>query len=81
MTSANQEKIFSKEWFYAYTLLIVGSFLYAVGDVMFVNPYLLAPGGSYVVYPISLGGAWMQHFVQEHFQYGMPFYAAQENHS
>ena len=41
---------------------------------------LLAPGGSYVVYPISLGGAWMQHFVQEHFEYGMPFYAAHANH-
>ena len=28
-------------------MLIVGSFLFAVGDVMFVNPYLLAPGGTY----------------------------------
>lgn len=28
-------------------LLIVGSLLFAVGDVMFVNPYLLAPGGTY----------------------------------
>ena len=47
MASSNQEKIFSKEWFYAYALIIFGSFLYAVGDVMFVNPYLLAPGGTY----------------------------------
>lgn len=31
----------------AYCLLILGSFLFAVGDVMFVNPYLLAPGGTY----------------------------------
>ncbi|MBR5931331.1 MAG: hypothetical protein IKZ95_04820 [Lachnospiraceae bacterium] len=36
---------------------------------------LLAPGGSYVVFPISLGGAWMMHFAQEHFQYGMSYYA------
>lgn len=32
---------------YAYFLLIVGSFLFAAGDVMFVNPYHLAPGGTY----------------------------------
>ncbi len=31
----------------AYILLIVGSALFAVGDVMFVNPYLMAPGGTY----------------------------------
>lgn len=42
-----KEKFLSKEWCTAYTYLIVGSFLFAVGDVMFVNPYLLAPGGTY----------------------------------
>jgi uncharacterized membrane-anchored protein YitT (DUF2179 family) len=31
----------------AYVLLTVGSLLFAVGDVMFVNPYLMAPGGTY----------------------------------
>ena len=31
----------------AYALLIVGSLLFAIGDVMFVNPYLMAPGGTY----------------------------------
>ena len=31
----------------AYFLLTVGSLLFAVGDVMFVNPYLMAPGGTY----------------------------------
>lgn len=31
----------------AYILLIIGSALFAVGDVMFVNPYLMAPGGTY----------------------------------
>ena len=31
----------------AYIMLIVGSALFAVGDVMFVNPYLMAPGGTY----------------------------------
>lgn len=36
-----------KQEFYAYMLLILGSALFAVGDVMFVNPYLMAPGGTY----------------------------------
>lgn len=36
-----------KEEIFAYFLLILGSLLFAVGDVMFVNPYLLAPGGTY----------------------------------
>lgn len=36
-----------KEEIFAYVLLILGSLLFAVGDVMFVNPYLLAPGGTY----------------------------------
>lgn len=31
----------------AYALLILGSALFAIGDVMFVNPYRLAPGGTY----------------------------------
>ena len=31
----------------AYALLTVGSLLFAIGDVMFVNPYLMAPGGTY----------------------------------
>lgn len=36
-----------KEIFFSYLLLVVGSLLFAIGDVMFVNPYLLAPGGTY----------------------------------
>lgn len=36
-----------KQEIWAYILLIVGSFLFAAGDVMFVNPYHLAPGGTY----------------------------------
>ena len=31
----------------SYLLLVLGSALFAVGDVMFVNPYHLAPGGVY----------------------------------
>ena len=36
---------------------------------------LLAPGGSYVVYPITIGFDFMGPFMEEHFSYGMPFYA------
>ena len=42
-----QKKNKIKNELVAYLLLIVGSLLFAVGDVMFVNPYLLAPGGTY----------------------------------
>ena len=41
------EKKNFKQQVFAYILLIVGSALFAVGDVMFVNPYLMAPGGTY----------------------------------
>ena len=32
----------------AYALLVIGSLLFAIGDVMFVNPYLMAPGGTLI---------------------------------
>ncbi|MBR1792964.1 MAG: YitT family protein [Bacteroidales bacterium] len=41
----NSEKL--KKEFIAYLMLILGSALFAAGDVMFVNPYHLAPGGVY----------------------------------
>ena len=41
------EKKEFKQQFVAYLLLILGSALFAVGDVMFVHPYLMAPGGTY----------------------------------
>ncbi|MCQ2271334.1 MAG: YitT family protein [Bacteroidales bacterium] len=36
-----------KDQIRSYILIVIGSLLFAVGDVMFVNPYLLAPGGTY----------------------------------
>ncbi len=36
-----------KDEIVSYLMIIVGSALFAIGDVMFVNPYLLAPGGTY----------------------------------
>lgn len=41
------KKFNAKEEIVAYSLVILGSALFAVGDVMFVNPYRLAPGGVY----------------------------------
>ncbi len=46
MTSLTEKKDLKKE-IGSYLLLILGSALFAVGDVMFVNPYHLAPGGVY----------------------------------
>lgn len=46
MTAQIKKKDAKKEIF-AYVLLIVGSALFAVGDVMFANPYRLAPGGTW----------------------------------
>jgi len=47
MSFVTKEKLFSKEWFLAYSYLLAGSFVLAVGIVLFVNPYKLAPGGTY----------------------------------
>jgi uncharacterized membrane-anchored protein YitT (DUF2179 family) len=41
------QKFGSREFFIAYGMLLLGSFLFAVGDVLFVNPYKMAPGGVY----------------------------------
>ena len=41
------KKVNIKDEVIAYLLVALGSLLFAVGDVMFVNPYHLAPGGVY----------------------------------
>ena len=46
MFTLDQKKKIKRE-IIAYILLILGSALFAIGDVMFVNPYLMAPGGTY----------------------------------
>lgn len=47
MTKFISEKRFSRKWFIAYTQIIAGSFIMAVGFVLFISPYKLAPGGVY----------------------------------
>lgn len=38
----------------------------------------LAPGGSYVAFPITIGFDFVRPFLEKHFQYGMGFYANQQ---
>ena len=41
------EKLFSRKWFFSYSLIILGSFILAAGFVFFINPYHIVPGGVY----------------------------------
>jgi uncharacterized membrane-anchored protein YitT (DUF2179 family) len=40
-------KLFSKQWFYDYTLILLGSFILAVGFVFFITPHKIVPGGVF----------------------------------
>ncbi len=42
-----REKLFSKKWFLAYSLIVVGSLILASGFVFFITPYKIVPGGVY----------------------------------
>ena len=42
-----KEKLFSGSWFKAYSFIILGAFIMAVGYVLFISPYRFAPGGVY----------------------------------
>jgi Uncharacterized conserved protein len=47
MPFVTKEKFLSKDFFITYSLLIGGCFVFALGAVMFVEPYGFAPGGTY----------------------------------
>ncbi|MCD4833693.1 MAG: YitT family protein [Bacteroidales bacterium] len=47
MTLVTKEKFLSKEWFYSYTLIAIGSFILAAGFVYFIDPHKIVPGGVY----------------------------------
>jgi uncharacterized membrane-anchored protein YitT (DUF2179 family) len=47
MSFVTHEKLFSKKWFIAYTLIVLGAFIMASGFVMFITPYKIVPGGVY----------------------------------
>lgn len=59
MQIITKEKIFSKEWFVAYSLILVGAFIMAAGFVLFISPYKFAPGGVYgisiVIHHLTIG--------------------------
>lgn len=59
MAFVQNEKAFSKKWFIAYTLIVIGSFILAAGFVFFINPYNIVPGGVYgigiVVHHLTAG--------------------------
>jgi uncharacterized membrane-anchored protein YitT (DUF2179 family) len=42
-----KEKLFSKKWFFSYSLIVIGSFILAAGFVYFITPYKIVPGGVY----------------------------------
>jgi uncharacterized membrane-anchored protein YitT (DUF2179 family) len=44
-----KEKLFSAKWFKSYALIAVGTFLVAVGYVLFISPDKIVPGGIYGV--------------------------------
>ncbi|MBN2745650.1 MAG: YitT family protein [Bacteroidales bacterium] len=42
-----KEKLFSKDWFKAYGLIVIGTLIMASAYVLFISPYKFAPGGVY----------------------------------
>jgi len=47
MSFVTKEKLFTKEWFKVYSLIVIGTFIMASGFVLFINPYKIVPGGVY----------------------------------
>ena len=47
MSFLTTEKIFSRKWFIAYSLITIGAFIMAAGFVLFITPYKIVPGGVY----------------------------------
>ncbi len=59
MAFVTKEKFFTKQWFLAYSLIVIGAFILASGFVFFITPYKIIPGGVYgisiVVHYLSEG--------------------------
>lgn len=47
MAFLSKQKIFSKQWIIDYLLILIGSFILAIGYVYFVTPHRIVPGGVY----------------------------------
>ncbi|RUA25686.1 MAG: YitT family protein [Bacteroidetes bacterium] len=68
MAFITKEKLFSWEWFRAYSYIVLGTFIMAVAYVIFISPFKFAPGGVYGIaivlhhlfqFPIGLSGILM----------------------
>lgn len=79
MAFITKEKLFSKQWFMDYSLLLVGSFILAAGFVYFIDPHKIVPGGVYgvgivvknVTADIMNGGIKIPFFAEPIFQDGI----------
>jgi uncharacterized membrane-anchored protein YitT (DUF2179 family) len=60
MSFITKEKIFTRRWFLAYGMIVIGAFIMASGFVLFITPYKIVPGG---VYGIS---------IILHYMFGLP---------
>lgn len=47
MAFLQNEKRFTRKWFYSYALIVTGTFLVSLGYVYFITPYKIIPGGIY----------------------------------
>ncbi len=47
MAFLQYEKMFSRKWFIAYGLILIGAFIMASGFVLFITPHKIVPGGVY----------------------------------
>ena len=47
MAYLKKEKLFSREWFVNYSLILAGTFILAAGFVLFITPNRIVPGGVY----------------------------------
>ena len=47
MAFLKKDKLFSRQWFIDYSLILIGSFVLAAGYVYFITPHKIVPGGVY----------------------------------
>lgn len=43
----NQKRLFSRQWFFDYGMITIGSLVMAIGYVFFITPHKIVPGGVY----------------------------------
>jgi len=60
MSFVTKERLFSRRWFLAYSMIVIGAFIMAAGFVLFITPYKIVPGGVYGIAIIL------------HYMYGFP---------